>query len=174
MACSIEEQKQLVEAAKAEYKRLADLQKQGYDVDEDNGILDVQSAMKDMHAIIQRRPDKLAAFKGTDKPELLANMLKANGDNGTLAMSFNGSNKSKSARPSRLTENNGMYVLSTDKGTYKFKPGKIQSEPVNGKYAVVPAMVLSKQSIEGNVLGSIKDTAGFVLSYNATKTMENK
>lgn len=174
MACSIEEQKQLVEAAKAEYKRLADLQKQGYDVDEDNGILDIESAMKDMHAIIQRRPDKLDAFKGTDKPELLANMLKANGDNGTLAMSFNGSNDSKSATPSRLTEDNGMYVLSTDKGTYKFKPGKIQSEPVNGKYVVVPAMVLTKQSIQGNVLGSIKVTAGFALSDNANKAMENK
>ena len=153
MACSIEEQKQLVEAAKVEYKRLADLQSQGYDVDEDNGILDIESAMKDMHAIIQRRPDKLDAFKGTDKPDLLVNMLKANGDNGTLSMSFNGSNKSKSATPSRLTEDNGMYILSTDKGTYKFKPGKIQSEPVNGKYVVVPAMVLTKQSIQENVLG---------------------
>lgn len=151
MACSIEEQKQLVEAAKVEYKRLADLQSQGYDVDEDNGILDIESAMKDMHAIIQRRPDKLDAFKGNDKPELLANMLKANGDNGTLAMSFNGSNKSKSAIPSRLTEDNGMYVLSTDKGTYKFKPGKIQSEPVNGKYVVVPAMELTADK---EVMGS--------------------
>lgn len=151
MACSIEEQKQLVEAAKAEYKRLADLQKQGYDVDEDNGILDIESAMKDMHAIIQRRPDKLDAFKGTDKPELLANMLKANGDNGTLAMSFNGSNKSKSATPSRLTEDKGMYILSTDKGTYKFKQGKIQSEPINGKYVVVPAMELTANK---EVMGS--------------------
>lgn len=151
MACSIEEQKQLVEAAKAEYKRLADLQSQGYDVDEDNGILDIESAMKDMHAIIQRRPDKLDAFKGTDKPELLANMLKANGDNGTLAMSFNGSNKSKSATPSRLTEDKGMYILSTDKGTYKFKQGKIQSEPINGKYVVVPAMELTANK---EVMGS--------------------
>ena len=174
MSCSVEEQKQLVEAAKVEYKRLADLQSQGYDVDEDNGILDIESAMKDMHAIIQRRPDKLDAFKGTDKPELLANMLKANGDNGTLAMSFNGSNDSKSATPSRLTEDNGMYILSTDKGTYKFKAGKIQSEPINGKYVVVPAMVLTKQSIQENKLGSTKVTAGFALSDNANKVMEEK
>lgn len=79
----------------------------------------------------------------TRKEELLKKLLKANGNDGTLALAFNGSNQYKAATPSSLVEYNGKYILTTDKGTYSFKPGIIVSEPVNGKTVTVPVMALT-------------------------------
>lgn len=79
----------------------------------------------------------------TRKEELLKKLLKANGNDGTLALAFNGSSQYKAATPSSLVEYDGKYILTTDKGTYSFKPGIIVSEPVNGKTVTVPVMVLT-------------------------------
>lgn len=76
MACSIEKQKQLIEAAKVEYKRLADMQKQGYDEDLDNGIVDIAEAMSNMRAIMQRKPENITMSKAVD--EAVVNKLNSN------------------------------------------------------------------------------------------------
>lgn len=79
----------------------------------------------------------------TRKDQLLRELLKANGNDGTLALAFNGSRKYKAATPSSLVEYDGKYVLTTDKGTYSFNPGEIVSQQVNGKTVTVPVMALT-------------------------------
>jgi hypothetical protein len=59
MACSKEKQKQLVEAAKLEYKRLADMQKQGYEEDLENDVLDIQESMDNLRAVIYKKPERI-------------------------------------------------------------------------------------------------------------------
>lgn len=77
------------------------------------------------------------------KLDLLQEMLKASGNDGILAISFNGSKWYSPTKPSNLVEFEGKYILTTDKGTYSFKPGIIVSEPVNGKTVTVPVMALT-------------------------------
>lgn len=72
MACSIEKQKQLIEAAKIEYRRLADLKKQGYEEDIENGIEDIAEAMSNMHAIILKKPEKIKYKKSVDEMQVNA------------------------------------------------------------------------------------------------------
>ena len=144
MRCSIEKHQQLVDAAKIEYRRLAELQKQGYEEDLDNDILDIQEAMDNMRAVMQRKPEKIKVTQPTQKLEMLNAMIKANGNDGSLALAFNNSKDYKPAKPSNLVEVNGNYILTTDLGTYSFKPGEIVSEPINGKTVTVPVMELTK------------------------------
>jgi len=66
MGCSLIERKQLVEAAKKQYIRLRDLKDQGYDEDVEEGVLDIDIALKDLHAIIQERPDKISVREPID------------------------------------------------------------------------------------------------------------
>ena len=80
----------------------------------------------------------------TRKEELLKKLLKANGNDGTLALAFNGSNQYKAATPSSLVEYNGKYILTTDKGTYSFQKGASVSEKINGKTVSVPVMELTR------------------------------
>ena len=80
----------------------------------------------------------------TKKDALLQEMLKANGNDGTLALAFNGSRQYKGATPSSLVEYNGMYILTTDKGTYTFQKGSSVSEEINGKRVSVPVMELTR------------------------------
>lgn len=87
---------------------------------------------------------KLKVNKRVEKRELLNHMLIASGDDGTLAHGFNGSRTNKVLKPLSLVEMEGKYILSSDKGTYSFRPGSSTSERVNGKYIVVPAMQLTK------------------------------
>ena len=60
MGCDIVKKKQLIEAAKKEYKKLAKLKKQG------KGSPEIQAAMDNMHAIAQNRPDKINVSKDTE------------------------------------------------------------------------------------------------------------
>ena len=62
MRCSIEKHQQLVDAAKIEYRRLVELQKHGYEEDLENNILDIQEAMDNMRAVMQRKPEKIKIF----------------------------------------------------------------------------------------------------------------
>lgn len=66
MACDVVRMRQLIEVAKKEYRRLADLKSQGYEQDLDSGILDIDEAMREMHAIAQKRPDKLLERESVD------------------------------------------------------------------------------------------------------------
>ena len=78
MACSLERQKQIVEAAKSEYKRLAELQKQGYDSDLENSIYDIQEAMNNMRAIIYKKPENIVQTEVTSIDESFINELNNN------------------------------------------------------------------------------------------------
>src|SRR5574344_184459 len=78
MACSIERQKQIVEAAKSEYKRLAQLQKQGYDSDLENGIYDIAEAMNNMRAIVYKKPENIVESEVTPIDEIFINELNNN------------------------------------------------------------------------------------------------
>ena len=78
MACSIERQKQIVEAAKSEYKRLAQLQKQGYDSDLENDIYDIAEAMNNMRAIIYKKPENIVESEVTPIDETFINELNNN------------------------------------------------------------------------------------------------
>lgn len=80
----------------------------------------------------------------TQKLELLQEMLIASGNDGTLAIAFNGSKWYSPTKPSNLVEFEGKYILTTDKGTYSFKKGSSISEKVNGKTVSVPVMELTR------------------------------
>ena len=78
MACSIERQKQIVEAAKSEYKRLAQLQKQGYEEDLENDIYDIAEAMNNMRAIVYKKPENIVESEVTPIDESFINDLNNN------------------------------------------------------------------------------------------------
>jgi hypothetical protein len=78
MVCSIQQQKQIVEAAKVEYKRLADLQKQGFEDDLENNILDIQEAMDNMRAIIYRKPENIVQTNYETVDSMFINELNNN------------------------------------------------------------------------------------------------
>lgn len=78
MKCSIDKQKQLIEAAKIEYRRLEDLQKQGYEEDLENGILDIQEAMNNMRAIIYKKPENIVVSEVQQVDEMFINELNRN------------------------------------------------------------------------------------------------
>ena len=78
MACSVERQKQIVEAAKSEYKRLAELQKQGYDSDLENDIYDIQEALNNMRAIAYRKPENIVQAEVTPIDQMFINELNNN------------------------------------------------------------------------------------------------
>ncbi len=59
MGCNKERQQQLVEAAKIEYRRLAELMRQGYEEDLENDILDIQEAANNMRAVIYKKPERI-------------------------------------------------------------------------------------------------------------------
>lgn len=78
MKCSIARQKQIVESAKAEYKRLTDLQKQGFEDNLENDILDIQEAMDNMRAIIYRKPENIVESEPESVDEMFINKLNSN------------------------------------------------------------------------------------------------
>ena len=78
MACSIEEQNALVEAAKSEYKRLADLKNQGYEQDLENNIYDIEEAMNNMRAVIYRKPENIVESEVQVIDEMFINELNRN------------------------------------------------------------------------------------------------
>ena len=78
MACSIERQKQIVEAAKSEYKRLAQLQKQGYDSDLENDIYDIAESMNNMRAIAYRKPENIVQAEVRPIDQMFINELNNN------------------------------------------------------------------------------------------------
>ena len=78
MACSVQRQKQIVEAAKSEYKRLAELQKQGYDSDLENDIYDIEEAMNNMRAIAYKKPENIVESEITPIDEMFINELNSN------------------------------------------------------------------------------------------------
>ena len=143
MKCSIETQKYLVEEAKKEFRRMQKLQKDGYEVDEVTGSTNIAETMDNLLKVIRKQPDKIKITQPTDKADMLKVLLKNNGDEGTLSVMYNGG-KSKRLTPTKLTELNGKYTLTAKEGTYTFDEGKINSNPVDGKYVTVPAMVLTK------------------------------
>jgi len=169
MACSIEKQNQIKEAAKIEYKRLAALRDEGYDSDLENDVYDIAEALDNMRAIIYGKVENINVKDVEGTGDLLSRMLKANGDDGTLAMAFNGSTKYEGVVPEKVEMYDGKYVLTTDKGVYRFVSGAIQSDEVNGKYVIVPAMVLAKPK-EKDVLDNLRDLqdgkyAGMKINY---------
>lgn len=78
MACSIERQKQIIEAAASEYKRLAALRKQGYDSDLENDIYDIEEAMNNMRAIVYKKPENIVESEVTPIDETFINELNNN------------------------------------------------------------------------------------------------
>lgn len=78
MACSIERQKQIVEAAKVEYKRLAALRDQGYDSDLENDIYDIEEAMNNMRAVVYKKPENIVESEVTPIDEMFINDLNSN------------------------------------------------------------------------------------------------
>ena len=78
MACSIERQKQIREAAAREYKRLAALRKQGYDSDLENDIYDIEEAMDNMRAIAYKKPDNIVESEVTPIDQTFINELNKN------------------------------------------------------------------------------------------------
>ena len=78
MACSIQRQKQIVEAAKVEYKRLAALRNQGYDSDLENDIYDISETMNNMRAIIYKKPENIVESEVTPIDEMFINELNSN------------------------------------------------------------------------------------------------
>jgi len=177
MACSIEKQNQIKEAAKIEYKRLAALRDLGYDSDLDNGIYDINEALDNMRAIVYSKVENVNVKDVESTGDLLSSMLKANGDDGTLAMSFNGSTKYEGVVPEKIEMYEGKYILTTDKGVYRFASGAIQSDVVNGKYVVVPAMVLAKPK-KKDVLDTLRDLqdgkyAGMKINYKDVSVVSN-
>ena len=75
MACSIQRQKQIVEAAASEYKRLAALRDQGYDSDLENDIYDIEEAMNNMRAIAYKKPENIVESEVTPIDEMFINEL---------------------------------------------------------------------------------------------------
>ena len=80
---------------------------------EDDGLSLPQ--LKAARAVLSHVPE-LKVKPYTQKLELLQEMLKANGNDGTLAISFNGSKWYSPTKPSNLVEFDGKYILTTDKG----------------------------------------------------------
>ena len=78
MACNIEKQNQIIEAAKVEYKRLAALKEQGYEEDLENGILDIQEAMDNMRAIAYKKPQNIVVSEVQQVDEMFINELNNN------------------------------------------------------------------------------------------------
>ena len=78
MACSVQRQKQIVEAAASEYKRLAALRDQGYDSDLENDIYDIVEAMNNMRAIIYKKPENIVESEVTPIDEMFINELNSN------------------------------------------------------------------------------------------------
>jgi hypothetical protein len=63
MKCSIAKQNELKEAAKLEYKRLAELYKDGVEDDLGSDVLDIESTLDNLKAIIQSKPEKIKVVK---------------------------------------------------------------------------------------------------------------
>lgn len=99
--------------------------------------------LKAARAVLSHVPE-LKVKPYTQKLELLQEMLRASGNDGTLAIAFNGSKWYSPTKPSNLVEFEGKYILTTDKGTYSFQKGSSISEKVNGKTVSVPVMELTK------------------------------
>ena len=78
MACSIEKQNQIIEAAKVEYKRLAALKEQGYEEYLENGILDIQEAIDNMRAIAYKKPQNIVVSEVQQVDEMFINELNRN------------------------------------------------------------------------------------------------
>lgn len=162
MACSIKEQEDIRKQAASEYKRLAKMQEQGYTEDLENDVYDIDQTMSNLKAIVNRKPENIQFDEAdteshTVETNLLKAMLQSNGNDGTLALSFNKSNKSISATPSKLVSYKDLYTLTTDKGVYTFAKGEIQSKHVNGKYVTVPAMELTKYTlVKALLVGALK------------------
>ena len=99
--------------------------------------------LKAVRAVLSHVPElKIKPY--TQKLELLQEMLRASGNDGTLAIAFNGSKWYSPTKPSNLVEFEGKYILTTDKGTYSFQKGSNISEKVNGKTVSVPVMELTR------------------------------
>lgn len=99
--------------------------------------------LKAARAVLSHVP-RLKVKPYTQKLELLQEMLRASGNDGTLAIAFNGSKWYSPTKPSNLVEFEGKYILTTDKGTYSFQKGSSISEKVNGKTVSVPVMELTR------------------------------
>ena len=78
MACSVQRQKQIVEAAASEYKRLAALKDQGYDSDLENDIYDIAEAMNNMRAIAYKKLENIVESEVTPIDEMFINELNSN------------------------------------------------------------------------------------------------
>lgn len=78
MACSIERQKQIREAAASEYKRLAALREQGYDSDLENDIYDIEEAMNNMRAIVYKKPENIVQAEPEPIDQVFINELNRN------------------------------------------------------------------------------------------------
>lgn len=99
--------------------------------------------LKAARAVLSHVPE-LKVKPHTQKLDLLQEMLKASGNDGTLAIAFNGSKWYSPTKPSNLVEFEGKYILTTDKGTYSFQKGASVSEKINGKTVSVPVMELTR------------------------------
>lgn len=78
MACSIERQKQIREAAASEYKRLVTLREQGYDSDLENDIYDIEEAMNNMRAIVYKKPENIVQAEPEPIDQVFINELNRN------------------------------------------------------------------------------------------------
>lgn len=65
------------------------------------------------------------------------------GDDGTISWSVNGKGSLTAKIKSLKLMDDGKWRLATDKGVAVFREGEVQSEPKDGKFVVVPAMMFT-------------------------------
>lgn len=85
--------------------------------------------------------------------EQVRTLMEARG-NGTIAWSVNGKGSLTATIRSLTLRPDGMWRLATDKGVALFKQGKDKSEPKDGKFIEVPAMILTDPGMRGDPFGS--------------------
>lgn len=86
-----------------------------------------------------------AADRAIVENEVIKMMERVSGGNGTISWSVNGKGSLSATIKSLTLTKNGMWRLATDKGVAMFKEGETQSEPKNGEFYVVPAMMFTKE-----------------------------
>ena len=125
MACSVEERQALVDAAKANLKRLGKLREAGHLVDIDADGADINEAIESMYGIAQGNISKIKPLSSYKE---ITTFAKSRYPGGVVFRPNNAKNDGDRAIK-QVFERNGTLVVVTAQGwQFKFLPGKTRSE----------------------------------------------